>query len=60
MLGELGADLVHRSREIDFDDLAADLILGDFGQVLRRICLELLEEDAVGGDLAEDLAVGRT
>ena len=31
----------------------------DLGQEARRVGLELLEEDAVGGDLAEDLAVGR-
>ena len=29
------------------------------GQVLRRVGLELLEEDALGGDLAQRLAVGR-
>ena len=31
----------------------------DLGQVVRRIVLELLEEDAVLGDLAHGLAVGR-
>ena len=29
------------------DDVAAELLLVDVGQVLRRIGLELLEEDAV-------------
>ena len=31
----------------------------DLGQILRRIVLELFEEHAVAGDLAERLAVGR-
>ena len=31
----------------------------DFRQVFRRIGFQLLEEDAVGGDLAHGLAVGR-
>ena len=33
--------------------------MGDVGQVLRGVGLELLEEHALGGDLAERLAVGR-
>ncbi len=36
-----------------------EVLVGGLGQVLRRVALELLEEDAVGGDLAERLAVGR-
>ncbi len=32
--------------------------MGDLGQVARRVLLELLEEHAVRGDLAEGLAVG--
>ena len=40
---------------------AAGDVLGDagVGQVVRRVGLELLEEDALGGDLAERLPVGR-
>ena len=33
--------------------------MGDLGQVARRVLLELLEEHALGRDLAEGLAVGR-
>ena len=48
----------HRPRQIDLHDLAAELRLVDLGQELRRVGFELLEEDAVACDLAEDLAVG--
>ena len=41
------------------DLVAFEVVVGDLGQVLRGIGLELLEEHAVGGDLAERLAVGR-
>ena len=41
------------------DRSSARCVVGDLGQVLGRVGLELLEEDAVGGDLAERLAVGR-
>ena len=55
------ADLVHRLIEVDRDRRTAfELVLGDVGEVLRGIGLELLEEDTVGGDLAERLPVGRT
>ena len=45
---ELGADLVHRPVEVDLHDLAAGDLVVDvgLGQVLRRVGLELLEEDA--------------
>ena len=52
-------NLLHRPVEIDVDDLAAELRRVDLGQIFRRIVLELLEIDAVAGDLAERLAVGR-
>ena len=52
-------DLIHRPVEIDAHDRAAELALVEIGQVLRRVVLELLEEHALGIDLAEDLAVGR-
>ena len=42
-----------------FDHVAAELRRIHLGQIFRRIVLELLEEDAVLGDLAERLAVGR-
>ena len=42
------------------DDVAAfEIGLGGFGEEARRVTLELLEEEAFGGDLAEHLAVGR-
>jgi hypothetical protein len=70
--GELGADLVHRAVQVDVDDVGsvaargqlgagplAQLLVGRLGQVARRVGLELLEEDALRGDLAEGLPVGR-
>ena len=53
------ADLVHRLGEIDRHDLAAQRRVADLGQETRRVGLELFEKHALGGDLAEDLAVGR-
>ena len=44
-------------RPLDVDVVGP--VLGEVGQVLRGIALELLEEDTVGGDLAQRLAVGR-
>ena len=41
------------------DLLAFEVLIGDIGEVPSGIGLELLEEDAVGGDLPERLAVGR-
>ena len=52
-------DLLHRPVEVDLHHLAAERFLVDLGQILRRIVLELLEEHAVAGDLAERLPVGR-
>ena len=46
-LRELGADLVHRPVEVDAHDVAAEVLVGDLGQVLGRVGLELLEEHAV-------------
>ena len=59
VLRQGAADLAHRPGEIDRHHLAAECRLVDLGQKLRRVGFELFEEDAVGGDLAEDLAVGR-
>ena len=58
-LRQLGADLVHRPGEVDAHDVAAEVVVGDLGQELGRVGLELLEEHAVGGDLGQRLAVGR-
>ncbi len=51
-------NILHRLVEIDLDDLAAERLLHR-GQILRGVMLELLEIDAVFGDLAEHLAVRR-
>ena len=58
---ELGEDRGHRLVEVDLHDRAARDVVGDagVGHVLRRVGLELLEEDALGGDLAQRLTVGR-
>src|SRR5260221_949703 len=60
MLREGPADLGHRLRKTDAHDRAAELRLVDLRQEARGVRLELLEEDALGGDLAEDLTVGGT
>ncbi len=54
------ADLAHRPRQIDLHHLAGELRFIDLRQEMRRVGLELLEEDALGVDLAEDLAIGGT
>src|SRR5262245_5793775 len=59
MFGERRADFAHRSIEIDLNDVAAELGVGGFGKILRRIAFELFEEDSVLRDLAERLAIGR-
>ena len=58
ILRQLRQDVLHRPAQVDLDHLPAELFLIDLGQILRRIVLELLEEHAVLGDLAERLAVG--
>ena len=40
-------------------DVVVEVVVGDLGQVVRRVGLELLEEHALGGDLRERLTVGR-
>ena len=52
-------NILHRLVEIDLDDLAAERLL-DRRQILRGVVLEFFEIDAVLGDLAEHLTVGRT
>ena len=73
VLGQLGEDLVHRPVEVDLDDdvaagrADADGVVGvlaqvdgsGVGQEAGRVGLQLLDEDALGRDLAEGLAVGR-
>ena len=41
------------------DDIAAELFGHDLGQILVRMGLELFEEDTIGGDFAQYVAVGR-
>ena len=57
--GKLGKNLLHRPAQVDVHDLASELGGIDLGQILRRVALELFEIDALAGDLAERLAVGR-
>lgn len=67
MLAQLRADLVHRAGQIDRDGLVAghgsvgarpgERLVGDVRKVVRRLGLQLLEEDAVGGDLRDGLTV---
>src|SRR5215510_2357707 len=52
MPGEVLEDLRHRTRKIDVDGRAAELLLVDLRQVLRRILLERLEKDALARDLS--------
>ena len=59
MLGQLGENVLHRPVEVDLDHRAAERLLVDARQESRRIVLQLLEEYAVPGDLAERLPVGR-
>ena len=71
-LRQLGEDVVHRLVEVDLDDdvladradpdgvvlVVAEVDGARVGQEARRVGLELLDEDALGGDLAERLPVG--
>ena len=57
--GELRQNLLHRLVEVDLHHLAAEFRRVDLRQIFRRIVLELFQEHAVAGDLAERLAVGR-
>ena len=49
----------HGPAQIDLDHVATQRLAVKVGQILRRIVLELLQEDAVARDLAEGLAIGR-
>ncbi len=62
VLRQLGEDLGHRPVEVDAHDICLcrpSWVARRRRQVLRRVRLELLEEDALGGDLAERLPVRR-
>ena len=59
MLRQRGENFAHRLVEVDPDDIAAKLRLVDIRQVLGRIGLQRLQEDAIPGDLALGLAIGR-
>ena len=59
MPGEFFENALHRPVEVDCHHLAAKRRLVDFGQEPGRVVLELLDEHAIAGDLAERLAVGR-
>src|SRR5438067_714759 len=60
MPAELDQNLPHRAREIDVDDLAAKRRRIDLRQEAGRIALEFFEKNALFGNLAERLPVGRT
>ena len=59
MAGELVADRVHRLVQVDRHDTGGQFLFGGRGQEASRVGFELLEEDAVGGDPPERLAVSR-
>ena len=52
-------ELVHALIEVDFDDFALKMIVGDVGDVLVWFGLELLQPNAVFVDLAVRLSVRR-
>ena len=57
MLAQFCQDLGHGAAEVDAHDRAAELIILDVWEVLRRIRFELLKEYPVLGNLTEDLAM---
>src|SRR5690606_5068213 len=59
ILAERCKNLFHGPVEVDLDDLAAEILVGNFRQIFRGVRLKLLKEDAFGRDLALDLAVRR-
>jgi len=59
VLAQLGQDLRHRPAQVDLDDVAAlEVLVGGLGHEVRRLGLELLDEHALGGDLAQALPIG--
>ena len=59
VLREFRPNLVHWPVQVDRDDLIAEFVLVDLGQVLRRVLLELFQKHAMPVDPPEDLPVGR-
>mmetsp|Transcript_39878 Transcript_39878/g.127519 ORF Transcript_39878/g.127519 Transcript_39878/m.127519 type:complete len:414 (-) Transcript_39878:45-1286(-) len=59
VLGELRENLLHRFVEVHLHHVRTERVLGHVGKVLRGLGLELLDEHAVFGNLANRLAVGR-
>src|SRR4029077_3317746 len=59
VMREGAANLVHRLAKIHRDYLAPEGGSVNFGEKTRRVNFQLLEEYALGGDLAEDLPVRR-
>ena len=51
--------MVHRLIEINRDDVVIEVIVGDLGQEVSGLCLELFEEHTFRGDLRECLAISR-
>lgn len=51
------SDFGHGLVKVDFDDRVGQVLFRDFRQVLCRVALQLLQEDAVLGDLAQGLAI---
>src|SRR5262245_26052466 len=60
MLAQFCEDLGHWAIEVDAHDRAAELVILDVWEVLRRIGFELLEKHPVPGNLAQDLTMCRT
>ena len=59
ILAQLGADLGHGAVRVDAHGVGVFAVAQLLGDVLQRVRLELLDEDAVARDLALRLAVGR-
>ena len=57
MPGQLCQDFRHRPGEINLHHIVGEVLVGHFRHVFFRMHLELLEENAVLGDLAHGLAV---
>src|SRR5262249_35918902 len=55
--GKRRQNVLHGPAEVDLDDLAAELCAVEVWQILRRIVLQLFEENAVPRDLAHGLAI---
>ena len=58
ILAELGADLGHGAVRVDAHGVGVFAVAQFLGDVLQRVCLELLDENAVTRDLTLCLAIG--